>query len=59
MEAALRTAAEKLPGVEIKTAVVSGLANANQFLQQIKNGEGEGEGSEENHNEKNPRLRRK
>lgn len=39
MEAALRTAADKLPGVEIKTAVVSGLAEANELLKKIKSGE--------------------
>ena len=36
MEAALRTA-----GIEAKVAVVSGLANANHLLTQIKNGEAE------------------
>jgi len=39
MEAALRTAAEKIDISGLKTIAVSGLAKANALLQQIKNGE--------------------
>lgn len=38
-EAALRTAKEIVPDAEIKYAAVSGLANANALIQQVKNGE--------------------